>query len=568
MNKTEQLRINVLCMTIIFMLLSFSPAIMSKARAESDISVSPLSYDFSSIDAGTESSANFFISNKGTSALTISTVRITGTDADEFGIQNDPCSGSSLESSGICIVKALFSPHSGGSKTANLEILSDDQDTPAFTISLSGTGLQQTADEPDISATPLLYDFGSVTAGTTSSAYTFEISNKGTAELVINTITLKGINETGFSIEVNECAGQSLAPSSSCSIQAVFAPFSEGSKTADIEITSNDPDTAVLTISLSGNGIQTATPGISVAPVSYDFASTKVGQSLTNDFTVSNTGTASLIIGMMTITGTNAADFVIQSNTCGDKTLAPAETCTVKALFSPKTDGTKTALLEIPSNAPDTLKLTVSLSGTATQDVIITDTPDISVKPVSYDFGSAGIGKNSAVQSFQITNTGKANLMTGTILLTGSNSAEFNIQTPDCSWRILDPSESCDMNLLFSPVSKGGRNATLEILSNDPDSPTLKVPLSGTAIKIWTVCSSGCEYSKIQPAIDSAGNGDTILVGNGTYSEDIDFKGKFITLTVQSNEDSTENICDFNKDGKLGLEDALYILQVLVGLQQ
>ncbi len=221
----------------------------------------------------------------------------------------------------MCIVKAVFSPQSGGIKTANLEILSDDPDTATVIISLSGTGIQQTADEPDISATPLSYDFGSATIGNESSYNIFKISNDGTSELAINTITLKGINATSFYIQNNECAGQTLAPSALCSFQAVFAPFSEGSKTSNIEITSNDPDTTALNISLNGTGIQTVSPDISVDPISYDFGSTKVGQSLTNDFTVSNKGTASLVIGTLTIAGTNASDFVIQSNTCEGKTL-------------------------------------------------------------------------------------------------------------------------------------------------------------------------------------------------------------------------------------------------------
>jgi len=566
MKKTKQMKISLLCMMTLFMALSFNPVIMSDALAEANISVSPLSHNFDSTDVGAESSSQFFvISNIGTSDLTINSVTLTGTDSEDFEIQSDPCSGNLIESSGMCMVKVVFSPQSGGSKTANLEFLSDDPDTATFIISLSGTGIQQTAEEPVISASPMSYDFGSVTVGTPSSAHTFEISNNGTAELAINTITLKGIHATSFDIQNYECAGKSIAPSASCPIQAVFAPFSEGSKTAEIEIISNDSDTPILIISLSGTSIQEAAQNISVDPVSYDFSSTKVGQSSANDFTVSNTGTASLVIGTLTIAGTNTADFVIQSNTCDGKTLTPAETCSFKALFSPKTEGIKIASVEVPSNDPDTPKLTVSLSGTATQD-ITADKPDISVTPVSYDFGSVGIGKTSQVKSFQITNTGKANLMTGTISLTGSNSAEFSIQNFDCSWKNIAPSESCTMNLLFSPVSKGGKNANLEILSNASDNAT-QIPLSGTGIKIWTVCASGCEYSKIQPAIDAASNGDTILVGKGTYSEDIDFKGKFLTLTVQSGEGSAEDICDFNGDGKLGLEDALYILQVLVGLQ-
>jgi len=47
---------------------------------------------------------------------------------------------------------------------------------------------------------------------------------------------------------------------------------------------------------------------------------------------------------------------------------------------------------------------------------------------------------------------------------------------------------------------------------------------------IITVGSSGADYTKIQDAIDNANNGDEIIVSQGTYTENIDFKGKNITL--------------------------------------
>lgn len=36
-----------------------------------------------------------------------------------------------------------------------------------------------------------------------------------------------------------------------------------------------------------------------------------------------------------------------------------------------------------------------------------------------------------------------------------------------------------------------------------------------------TVCPEGCDYTKIQDAVDFANSGDTIIVGDGTYTENV-----------------------------------------------
>ena len=47
------------------------------------------------------------------------------------------------------------------------------------------------------------------------------------------------------------------------------------------------------------------------------------------------------------------------------------------------------------------------------------------------------------------------------------------------------------------------------------------------------------DYPKIQQAIDAAANGDTVLVAPGTYVENIDFKGKAITVMSDQGPDVT-----------------------------
>ncbi len=134
-------------------------------------------------------------------------------------------------------------------------------------------------------------------------------------------------------------------------------------------VTYDDGSTITYTYDNAGNILESrvlgTAPDISASPGSKDFGDSIVGNSSTpQTFTVSNTGTDDLVIGALSLTGTAAPEFSIQNDTCSGKTLTPSGDCTVEALFSPATDGAKSANLSIPSNDPDTPTLNVLLSGT------------------------------------------------------------------------------------------------------------------------------------------------------------------------------------------------------------
>lgn len=60
---------------------------------------------------------------------------------------------------------------------------------------------------------------------------------------------------------------------------------------------------------------------------------------------------------------------------------------------------------------------------------------------------------------------------------------------------------------------------------------------------------SGYPYSTIQEAIDAANNGDTVLVHDGTYMENVTFSGKAITVRSENGPEST--IIDGNESGSV-----------------
>ncbi len=534
----------------------------------SNIALDLSSHSFGSVITDASSAAQaFVISNTGTANLILGKIAIEeGADAAEFEIQDDTCLEQSLAPEGTCSFKAVFKPTSEGSKNANIMIPSDDPDTQIFRIGLSGTGIQP-VEHPDISISPALHNFNAVNIGASSSAQTFEISNKGDADLLIDNIAINGTDAAEFVIQDNNCSGKTVVPLGNCSLKAVFSPASEGSKSASIEIPSNDPDTPKLLIALDGTGTQLGDdPNISVIPISHNYNNVIVGaSSQPKTFDITNIGTADLVTGQIIITGKDTAEFNIQDNGCSEKTISSSGTCSLTLVFSPTSEGSKSATVEIPSDDPDTPTLIIPLAGRAMQQGV--GNANISITPGSHAFGPVYSGTSSLPLTFGITNTGETDLIMAPVNITGMNAAAFSIVQSNCSWQPVKPSESCSFDVVFSPASKGSKNADLEIESNDPDTSTLIILVSGVGVRVWTVCTSDCNYTSIQAAIDGASDGDAVLVGNGTYSEDINFKGKDITLTV-TKDCGIGSGCDVNGDGLIGLEEVIQTLRILVGADQ
>ena len=107
---------------------------------------------------------------------------------------------------------------------------------------------------PDISISLSSYDFGTVNTGNASPAQAFTITNTGDADLVIGTLSIAGANATEFSIVTDYSSGQTLWPSETSTVDIAFSPTSEGVKSANLSIPSNDPDTPTVNVSLNGIG--------------------------------------------------------------------------------------------------------------------------------------------------------------------------------------------------------------------------------------------------------------------------------------------------------------------------
>ena len=139
-----------------------------------------------------------------------------------------------------------------------------------------------------------------------------------------------------------------------------------------------------------GNPNVSAVPAITVAPTSVTFVATYVGStSAIAALTVSNSGTGNLVLSSLSLGGTNAAEFRVEtSSTCrAGSTLAAGASCRVNLSFRPTTTGAKSSTLTIAHNAAGATS-SVPLTGSAS----LPPMPSITVSPAAITFPATTAG--------------------------------------------------------------------------------------------------------------------------------------------------------------------------------
>ncbi|HUW35003.1 MAG TPA: PKD domain-containing protein [Planctomycetota bacterium] len=102
------------------------------------------------------------------------------------------------------------------------------------------------------------------------------------------------------------------------------------------------------------------------------------------------------------------------------------------------------------------------------------------VSPDTFDFGSVEIVTSRIFsQTFTIENTGDEDLVIGALSITGADAVRFAIANDGWSGATLVPGATATVDVTFTPVTIGAKNAALSVPSNVD---TVDVPLAGTGI--------------------------------------------------------------------------------------
>ena len=240
--------------------------------------------------------------------------------------------------------------------------------TVIFSTSCGGGGTEAAPlgeKAPALILSPGSVSFGSQPCDKSSGVRSVTLTNSGTADATIASVSVTGTDAGSF-LQANNC-GTSMQAGASCTIDITFAPSASGSHAALLTVT-DKAGGSPHTVSLSG-AATTAAAAVSLSPTGLAFGSQPIPiTGAAQTITLTNTGGTTLNITSLTVAGANASDYT-QTGTCGSSIAAGAN-CTIAVMFTPSATGTRTAALSIADNATGSPQ-TVSLSGSGSHDVIL-----------------------------------------------------------------------------------------------------------------------------------------------------------------------------------------------------
>ena len=389
-------------------------------------SANPVILDFGNVNIRSTKRDSVTVTNSGTmdliiSSLTSSNPRFTFTPAN-----------GTITAGSAMVFYFTFSPMVDGLQNGFI-YFNHNADKPKDSISVSGTGVS-----PKFTVTPSMLNFGNVNNGLTKRD-SVTVTNNGTANLIISSIT-----SSGASFTVNPIIG-TILPGASQRFFVTFAPLTDGLKYGNIYFNHNAIN-GRDSIGVSGVGVSA---GFSMFPKTLNFGNVINGTTKMDSVTVTNTGTANLVISSI-VTGN--IRFV---TTVLNAIILPGSSRKFYVAFTPLTSGFQDGYIRFNFNATNA-KDSIYVTGTGVGAEVF---PKFTVNPSSLDFGTVNSGSQK-MDSVTVTNTGSANLII--YGMTSTNVYYYFI----LGTSIIAPGTSQKFYINFSPLVSGVQNGFIYFYHN------------------------------------------------------------------------------------------------------
>ncbi|OQY29158.1 MAG: hypothetical protein B6244_04795 [Candidatus Cloacimonetes bacterium 4572_55] len=417
--------------------------------------VSSEAIDFGAVTIGQLETETVTITNNGDAAGQITSITSNNGDfTTDFTVAVNLDPNSSQD------VVVTYTPTAVETDNGTLTIATD-----ANGLAVALTGVGTSAPVADFTISPDQFDFGSVNVGEQATT-TVTLTNVGGAAGTILTVVSSNVDFT------TDFIGQvAVAPGETQDVVITYAPTAAETDNAVLTVTT---DVEVLTVNLSGTGVQLA-PEFAFSPTSLDFGTVTVGNTVEETFTITNNGTADLVIESIVMQGGGPYSITDPSfplTIPADASRLSRETRGSRVItvqFAPVATGEFNEVAVITHNAAGS-PANLSLTGIGADQ----PQPHFAVSSTAIDFGDIIVGM-SVTQTFTVTNDGDADGQITDVQISG----EVSFSTDFSGGPTMVPQDgTIDVNVTYTPTAAGDHTGTATVATN-ANSPT--VTLSGSA---------------------------------------------------------------------------------------
>lgn len=457
--------------------------------------------DLGTVEAGVGVARKFLLRNLGNANLELGTPSVSGEGFTiEFPKSRVVKPGKKLT------FTVRFSRNSSGEFEGRVRIPSNDPDEESYEFEVSAETTPADARVKVFSQGKYVPNGGDVSFGETRSDRnvdrTFTIRNEGRATLTIDDV---GVSGDGF-VMLTE-PRTSLARGKSTKFKVRLTPSGSNAVPEGLlSFATNAPDDEEYEIGLNAE-VNAVSPMVSVVgpggPIengeTFDFGVVDINETAQRTFTISNGGSADLVIGTVNVAGTGYA-------------LASAPATTIRAgrsttftirLQSAGALNPASGSASFTTNVAGTPTFTISLTG---QVAVVPPSPEIEVvenalsptgTPITRVVGVGStrnftpntpvVALNTLSIRYTIVNRGTADLTLSGLAIDNTAGTAFSITSGSplpASIPATNPDSTHDFIITFAPTAQGTFSAIIVFNNNDPDDgegPVFRFTVTGEA---------------------------------------------------------------------------------------
>jgi len=446
---------------------------------QASVVVSPLTYDFGTLEVGQTSTAKTISVNPAVgdnydtvTAVTAScpdfAISAPGLPADvyrecEFTDGPLPAKGeaSALPCTTIAYQNytftAQFRPTVAGTVSCVVTITTNN--TTNRTITLSGTG---SVPPIKIDVQPGSVAFGDVRRDTTSSPAQIMVRNLGAQTMTVSAVSASA----GFAIAAGPDTGYTLGPGGAQAYAVVCTPTSVGALGGQFVVTSDDPSRPEVTIPLSCSGIDS---NLDVSPSPTELPATRVGEPVEATIVLVNTGGADMTLEAVEIVSGELE--LLAAPGAGTMLAANGGSDVVRVRHAAAAEGPASGTLQITYDGGQIRTAQISAVALATSMAL---TPDGDV-----DLGPICIGQ-AKTQAFSLIANAAADFIVGDI---APPAEPFTLAAPALPVTVQGSgTATLAFEVTATPTVPGAAASTISITTDIPGASPREIRMSAIGL--------------------------------------------------------------------------------------